>query len=214
MKKYFSEYIGTFILVFLGTGAVIFNQFSSGTVTHVGISLVFGLTVLFLIYTLGDVSGAHINPAVTLGFWAAGRFNKKDTLFYIIFQMLGAVSASLVLAYIIGGNSSLGTTDPIIINSKAFVVEFLLTFILMFVILNVSTGAKEKGITAGIAIGSVIAVEALLAGPITGASMNPARSFGPALVSGHFEHLWVYLSAPVAGALFGVLIFKKVIEKQ
>ena len=210
-KKYISECIGTFILVFFGTGAIIFDEFSAGGVTHVGVSLVFGLTVMLVIYAVGDISGAHLNPAVSLGFFAAGKAGLKDTSFYILFQMLGAVFASLVLKIAFSGNDLLGTTMPAtgISFFSAFLLEFIMTLVLMYIILNVSTGAKEKGIIAGITVGAVIGVEALLGGPITGASMNPARSFAPALVSGNYQALWIYILAPITGALAGVFVFRK-----
>ena len=201
MKKYCSEFLGTFALVFAGTGAIIIDQVSHGTVTHVGIALTFGLIILSMIYTFGDVSGAHFNPAVTIGFWVARRLEGRFVLPYIVSQCLGAVIASGVLRLLFPKNILLGATMPAGTDWRSFVLEFILTFFLMLVILNVSTGAKEKGVTAGIAIGSVIGLEAMFAGPISGASMNPARSLAPAIVSGHLEHLWIYLAAPILGAI-------------
>ncbi len=205
MKKLAAEFLGTFCLVFAGTGAIITNDVSGGTVSHVGVALTFGLMVSAMIYTLGDVSGAHLNPAVTLGFCAARRFAPRLVAPYIFSQCLGAVLASLVLRFLFPQHLGLGATLPAGSASQSFVLEFILTWILMFVILGVSTGAKEKGITAGIAIGGVIALEALFAGPICGASMNPARSLAPALVSFHPTYLWIYLLAPTLGALAGVV---------
>jgi aquaporin NIP len=202
MKPYFAEFLGTFILVFAGTGAIVINGVSGGAVTHPGIALTFGLVVLALIYALGDVSGAHFNPAVTVGFCAARRFPAKSVLPYIVSQCAGAMLASGVLRVLFANDALLGATLPAAgtFAYQSFVLEVVLTFFLMFVILSVSTGAKEKGITAGIAVGAVIGLEAMFAGPICGASMNPARSLAPALVSGHLEHLWIYLLAPVLGA--------------
>jgi aquaporin Z len=205
MKKLTAEFLGTFALVFAGTGAIIINEVSGGAITHVGVALTFGLIVLAMIYTLGDVSGAHLNPAVTIGFWAAKRFPGGEVWRYVAAQISGALLASLVLKVLFPANANLGATHPAGSAMQSFVLEFILTFLLMFVILNVSTGAKEKGVTAGIAVGAVIALEALFAGPICGASMNPARSFAPALWSGHVADLWVYLLAPVLGALAAVL---------
>lgn len=204
MKKFAAEFFGTFALVFAGTGAIVINQVSGGAITHIGVALTFGLVVLAMIYALGDVSGAHLNPAVTLGFFAARRFAGRFVLPYLASQMSGALLASAVLWFLFPANETLGATLPAGSAIQSFVLETVLTALLMFVILNVSTGAKEKGITAGVAVGAVIAFEALFAGPISGASMNPARSLAPALVSGHFEHLWVYLAAPVLGALLAV----------
>lgn len=208
LKKYLSEFIGTFILVFCGTGAIIINEVSGGSVTHVGISLTFGLVVLALIYALGDVSGAHFNPAVTIGFFLAGRFEAKQILPYIISQLAGAVAASLVLKVLFPLNKNLGSTIPAGGYMQSFILEIILMFILMFVILRVAHGSKEKGMFAGIAIGSVIALEALLAGPVSGASMNPARSFGPAIISGNLESLYIYLTAPLIGAILSVFLWK------
>ena len=204
MKKCAAEFFGTFALVFAGTGAIVINQASGGAITHVGVALTFGLVVLAMIYALGDVSGAHLNPAVTFGFFAARRFERRSVLPYIASQIAGATLASALMRFLFPANETLGATLPAGPPSQSFVLEIVLTALLMFVILGVSTGAKEKGITAGVAVGAVIAFEALFAGPISGASMNPARSFAPALVSGHLEHLWIYLVAPMVGALLAV----------
>jgi aquaporin Z len=199
-RTLFAEAFGTFVLVFVGTGAVVANDFSGGAVTHVGVALTFGLVVLALVYSLGDVSGAHLNPAVTLGFWLAVRFPGRSVLPYAAAQVAGALAASAALRVIFPDQITLGATRPAGAESQSFVLEFILTLFLMFVILSVSTGAKEKGVTAGIVVGSVIALEALFAGPVCGASMNPARSLAPAVVSGRLDHLWVYLTAPILGA--------------
>ncbi len=203
-----AEAIGTFILVFTGTGAVVFGDIS-GHVTPLGIGLVFGLVVMALVYTLGDISGAHINPAVTLGFWASGQFKAKLVAPYILSQCSGALLASLLLRALFGNRADMGATLPIEIEGERLVfqcliLETILTFILMFVILNVATGAKEKGIVVGIVVGGVIALEAIFAGPISGASMNPARSLGPAVASMNFKGFWIYLLAPPIGALLAV----------
>ena len=205
MKKLVAEFIGTFALVFAGTGAIVINETTGGAVTHVGIALTFGLIVLAMIYTLGDVSGAHLNPAVTLGFLLARRFPLGQVLPYLASQFSGAVAASLALRLLFPSNVALGGTMPAGAVTQSFFLEVILTAILMFVILGVSTGAAEKGITAGIAVGAVIGLEALFAGPICGASMNPARSFGPALVTFNLTHLWLYVTAPVVGAALGVV---------
>ena len=204
MKKYFAEFVGTFALVFAGTGAIIIDETSGGTVSHVGIALTFGLIVLAMIYTLGDISGAHLNPAVTTGFWISRRLPGREVLPYVGSQCAGAFAASGLLRLLFAQNSLLGTTQPTGPALQSFVLELLLTAILMFAILGVSTGAREKGITAGIVVGSVIALEAMFAGPICGASMNPARSLAPALVSFHPQHLWIYITAPIVGTALGV----------
>jgi aquaporin NIP len=203
MRKLFAECFGTFALVFAGTGAIVANDASGHAVTHVGVALTFGLVVLSLIYALGDVSGAHFNPAVTVGFYLARRFRGRQILPYILSQCVGAILASALLLFLFPGHATLGATRPAGPVLQSFVLEIVLTLVLMFVILSVSTGAKEKGIMAGVAVGSVIGLEALFAGPICGASMNPARSLAPALVSANLDSLaslWLYLVAPVVGA--------------
>jgi aquaporin NIP len=214
MKKNFAELLGTFALVFAGTGAIVINQASGGAITHVGIAMTFGLVVLAMIYTVGDVSGAHLNPAVTIGFWAARRLPGREVLPYIISQVAGAMLASALLRFLFPENKLFGATLPAGSDMQSFVLETVLTFFLMLTILNVSTGAKEKGITAGIAVGAVIALEAMFAGPISGASMNPARSLAPALVSGHCEHLWIYLTAPPLGACLAMFACRCIREKD
>jgi aquaporin Z len=204
MKKFISEFIGTYFLVFAGTGAIIINDVSGGSITHVGIALTFGLIVMVMIYALGDVSGAHLNPAVTLGFFAARRLPAREVVPYILSQCAGALAASLTLRFLFPAHPTLGSTLPAGTAAQSFVFEVILTFLLMLVILGVSTGAREKGITAGMAVGAVIGLEAMFAGPICGASMNPARSLAPALVSGHFESLWLYLTAPVLGSIAAI----------
>ena len=205
MKKCGAEFIGTFALVFAGTGAIVINEASGGAVTHVGISFTFGLIVLAMIYTVGDISGAHLNPAVSFGFFAARRFPLRELLPYILSQCAGAFAASSILRFLFPQNATLGATHPSGSTAQSFILELILTAILMFVILSVSTGAAEKGITAGIAVGSVIGLEAMFAGPICGASMNPARSLAPAVVSQHLSSLWIYLVAPAVGALVAVV---------
>jgi aquaporin NIP len=205
VKKVAAEFIGTFALVFAGTGAIVINETSGGAITHVGIALTFGLIVLAMIYTVGDISGAHLNPAVSFGFFAARRFPLGELIPYILSQCAGAFLASCALRLLFPQNVNLGTTVPAGSAMQSFVLEAILTAILMFVILGVSTGAAEKGITAGIVVGAVIGLEAMFAGPICGASMNPARSLAPAVVSWHLQDLWIYLTAPAIGACIGVL---------
>ena len=204
MKRLFAEFLGTFILVFAGTGAIVTDHATGGTLGHVGVSLVFGLVVLAMIHTFGDVSGAHLNPAVTVGFAVAGRFSWKDVPGYATAQLAGAFTASLMVKLLLSNEASLGATLPAGSVIQSFILEVILTAILMLVILSVSTGSKEKGITAGIAIGAVIALEALFAGPISGASMNPARSLAPAIVSGNFQNLWLYPLATILGSIIAV----------
>ena len=206
MRPLAAEAFGTFCLVFAGTGAVVVNDTHGGVVTHVGVAFTFGLVVLAMIYALGDVSGCHLNPAVTLGFCAARRFGRNRAVPYMLAQVAGAVLASLALRAMFPNHPTLGATLPAGTAVQSWVMEFVLTLMLMVVILSVSTGAKEKGVLAGVAVGAVIALEAMFAGPVSGASMNPARSLAPAVVAGRLEHLWVYLTAPIAGAFAGVLV--------
>jgi aquaporin Z len=204
-KPYFAESIGTFALVFAGTGAIIINDVMEGSISQVGIGLSFGLVVMVMVYALGEVSGAHINPAVTLGFCVLRKFPSKKTASYIVFQTAGAVSASLILRLLFPTHRDLGLTLPTGSVFQSFALEFLLTFLLMFVILQCAVRVKGRSFS-GSAIGATVGLGALFAGPICGASMNPARSFAPALISGNFTHLWVYILAPVSGAILGALI--------
>jgi aquaporin NIP len=212
-RKYASEFLGTFALVFAGTGAIVINDVSGGAVSHAGIALTFGLVVLAMIYTFGDISGAHFNSAVTFGFFTARRLKGRLVLPYVASQIIGAISASAILRLLFPAHKTLGATFPAGIAIQSFVLELILTFFLMLVILSVSSGAQEKGATAGIAVGAVIALEAMFAGPICGASMNPARSLGPALVSVHLQHLWIYLTAPFLGATLAVFACRFVREE-
>jgi aquaporin NIP len=214
MKKYYAEIIGTFALVFCGTGAIIINQETSGTITHAGIAFTFGLIVMVMIYALGPISGAHLNPAVTIAFSIAKRFPAKQILPYIISQGVGALLASITLKLLFTSNELLGATMPRGSELQSFVLETILTFFLMFVIIQVATGSKEQGMFAGLAIGSTVLLEAMFAGPICGASMNPIRSLSPAVVSGHLEHLWIYLTAPVLGAVLAILVWNVLKSKD
>jgi aquaporin NIP len=205
MKKYISEFIGTFSMIFCGTGAMTVNEISGGQVTHVGIAITWGLIVMAMIYAFGETSGAHFNPAVSIAFAFAKKFAWKEVPKYIIAQILGAFAASFVLWFLFPASETLGATIPTVDVWRAFVLELLLTFFLMVVIINVSTGSKEMGIIAGIAIGGVVLLEAMFAGPITNASMNPARSIAPNIVSGNIDGLWLYILAPIIGAILAVV---------
>jgi aquaporin Z len=207
MKKYVAEAIGTFCLVFAGTGAIVINDVSNGQVSHVGVALTFGLVVMAMIYAVGDSSGAHLNPAVTIGFWIARRLSSIEIAPYIASQVVGAFAASGLL-WLMFTHPTMGATHPAGSVVRTFVLESVLTAMLMFVILGVATGPKEKGLLAGVAIGGVIALEALFAGPISGASMNPARSLAPAVVSGEIHDVWIYIAAPIIGAAIGVFCSK------
>lgn len=213
-KRFISEIIGTFALVFCGTGAMVINDFTGGTVTHVGVAITFGLIVMGMIYAFGDISGAHMNPAVTIGFAYAKKFPWKEVPLYVLAQLIGAFVASGLLLYLFPDSQTLGATLPQLSAFKVFIFEIILSFFLMVVIINVSTGSKEIGIVAGIAIGSVVLLEAMFAGPITGASMNPARSIAPAVISGNIADLWIYIFAPIVGCLLAVISCKLVKNEQ
>jgi aquaporin Z len=197
-------------MIFCGTGAMTINEVTGGTVTHIGIAFTWGLIVMAMIYAFGEISGAHFNPAVSIAFAYAKKFSWKEVPKYIIAQVFGAFLASLILWFLFPTSETLGATIPTVDVWRAFVLEFLLTFFLMVVIINVSTGSKEIGVVAGIAIGGVVLLEAMFAGPITNASMNPARSIAPAVVSGNLQHLWMYIFAPILGALLAVVSCKLV----
>ncbi|MCH2488881.1 MAG: MIP family channel protein [Flavobacteriales bacterium] len=214
MKRYISEAIGTFALVFCGTGAIVINEYTNGVVTHPGVAVTFGLIVMAMIYAFGDISGAHINPAVTIAFAYAKKFPWKDVPKYVVAQILGAVIASGLILFLFPDSETLGATLPGIDVIRVFVFEIILSFFLMLVIINVSTGSKEIGVIAGIAIGGVVLLEALFAGPITGASMNPARSIAPALLSWQLQDLWLYILAPIVGMLLAVMSCRLVKDEQ
>lgn len=204
-----TEGIGTFILVFAGTGAVMVNQITNGAITHLGISFVFGAVVAALIYATGHISDAHINPAVTLAFWATGFFPRQKVLPYIFAQCFGAIAASTLLLFTLGSVANLGATLPLNDNGfQSLVLETLLTFILMFVILGSGLDRRAPIGFAGLAIGLTVGLEAAFLGPITGASMNPARSLGPAVVAGIWQYHWVYWVAPILGAQLAVIVYR------
>jgi MIP family channel proteins len=204
-----AEFIGTFVMIFAGTGAVMVNNLSNGAVTHLGISIVFGAVVTALIYSLGHISGAHFNPAVTLAFWTGGFLRRSLVIPYIVAQVLGAIAASGLLRLALGAVSNLGATIPR--NGdwlQSLILETVLTFILMLVIFGSGLDRRAPIGFAGMAIGLTVALEAACMGPITGASMNPARSIAPALVGGNLQHQWVYWIAPIAGAQLAMVTYR------
>jgi len=203
MKKYFSEFFGTFILVFFGTGAIILNEVTEGAITHIGISLTFGLTVTLVIYVLGNISGAHINPAVSFTLWTKRNISGKVLTGYVISQCAGALLASTIMRVAFPSSVALGSTLPAGTSYQSFFIELGLSFALMLGILQAEKISTGKILTISIVVGLIVGLEAFFAGPITGASMNPARSLAPALVSGHTESLWVYILAPVIGCWLG-----------
>lgn len=209
LRALLAEFIGTFALVFVGTGAIMVNHLSQGAITHLGISFVFGAIVAALIYSLGHISGAHFNPAVTLAFWRSGFFQTQRVLPYILAQILGATLASLLLRLSFGLVAALGATLPLHQNwQQSFVIETVLTFLLMLIIFGSGLDRRAHIGFAGLAIGLTVGLEAACMGPITGASMNPARSFAPALVSGIWQHHWIYWVAPILGAQLAVEVYR------
>jgi len=206
MKKYIAESMGTFAMVFCGCGAMTINEITGGAITHPGVAISWGLIVMAMIYAFGDISGAHFNPAVSVAFAYAKRFSWNEVPKYIIAQGIGAFIACFLLWFLFPESETLGSTIPVdgFLPYKAFVFEIILTFFLMLVIINVSTGSKEIGTMAAIAVGGVILLEAMFAGPITKASMNPIRSLAPAVISGNYQHLWLYLTAPFIGAILAI----------
>ncbi len=186
------------------------NEISGGKVTQLGIGLVFGFIVLAMIYTIGRISGAHMNPAVTFGFLTVRRMALREAPFYWLAQLTGALLASYAVKTILPNAHDIGATIPLGAWSQGFMLEFALSFILMFVIMGVAHDNRAEGMMAGVAIGATIALEAIFAGPISGASMNPARSIGPAIVSQNFHGLWIYCLAPILGTAAGALLFEAV----
>lgn len=208
MKKYMAEFMATFVLIFCGTGAAIVNEVRDGAITHVGIAIVFGLIVMAMIYTFGEKSGAHMNPAVTIAFAVQKVFPITEVIPYITSQVAGAIAASYTLKFLFPSSLVLGATIPSGSIAQSWVLEFFLTFILMLTVINVADKGKEKGLLAGLAIGAVVLVEAMFAGPISGASMNPARSFAPAIASGRLQYIWIYVTAPIAGSVASVYFYR------
>lgn len=207
MNRVLAEAVGTFCLVFAGTGAIVVDA-QTGALGHVGVCLVFGLVVMAMISSFGHVSGAHINPAVTVAFWVSGRFPARRVPGYVVAQCAGAVAASLLVRALFPASETLGATLPSGTVAQSFVMEVVLSFVLMLVILSVALGPKEVGLFASIAIGGTVAFDALVGGPVSGASMNPARSLGPAVVSGEMRALWVYFAAPVVGMLGAIPAYR------
>lgn len=214
-REFLAEAIGTFILVFAGTGAVMVNKISQNAITHLGISFVFGAVVAALIYSLGHISGAHLNPAVSLALWTSGFFPKQRVLPYILAQLLGAIAASSLLLISLGKVANLGATLPLNDNwLQSLVLEFILTFILMLVIFGSACDRHAPNGFAGLAIGLTVGLEAAFMGPITGASMNPARSFAPAFVGVIWQHHWIYWVAPILGAQLAGVVYLLLAKKM
>lgn len=207
MRKYIAEGIGTFALVLCGTGAIVINDVTNGSVTNLGIALAFGLIVTAMIYVFGSTSGAHINPAVSIAFVFTDYFEKKHLAGYIAAQLIGALIASGIIKMLFQQHQTLGATLPSNSWQEAFILELILTYILMLVILVFSQSKSFSKFT-GLAVGATVGLEAYFAGPMTGASMNPARSIAPAIVSGDITHLWIYIVAPILGAILASITYR------
>ena len=206
-----AEGVAAFALVFAGCGAIVSNASYDGALGVVGISLVFGLIIMVMVYATGHLSGAHINPAVTVAFTVTRQFPARDALLYVAAQIAGAsIGAFCLLAVWTDAPANLGATVPSVGTGSALVYECLLTAILMFVIMAVATDTRAVGASAAIAIGGTVGLDALFGGTVTGASMNPARSFGPALASGQWTDFWVYVIGPVVGAALGAVAYQVV----
>ncbi len=212
-RRALADAIGTFALVFVGCGAIVVDA-SHGGLGHLGVSVAFGLVVGVMILATGHLSGAHFNPAVTVAFATIGAFPWREVPAYVGAQLVAATAAALALASLVGRPAELGATMPAVALAPAFGVEVLLTAMLMFVITAVATDARAHGQLAGVAIGGTVAMCALMGGPLTGASMNPARSLGPALVAGVVESQWLYLVAPTLGAVLGALAYRFVAQPE
>jgi aquaporin NIP len=208
-----AEAIGAFALVFAGCGAIMVDA-KTHELGHVGVAITFGLVIMFGIYAVGHISGAHFNPSVTFAFALTRKFPWSRTAFYWAAQIAGALAAAALLRGSLGDRADVGATLPSGSQGQAFVWELVLTFFLMFVVMAVATDTRAVGEAAAIAIGGTIGLDAMFGGPITGASMNPARSLAPALVSGNLHALWLYIAAPLAGAALGSLAYQFVRGEQ
>jgi aquaporin NIP len=206
-----AEGLAAFALVFAGCGAIVADASYDGALGTVGIALVFGLIIMVMIYATGHLSGAHINPAVTVAFTLSRHFPPRDAVAYVVAQLIGASAAALaLLAVWTDKPAALGATIPTVGAGSALVYEVVLTAFLMFVIMAVATDTRAVGAAAAIAIGGTVGLDALFGGPVTGASMNPARSFGPALAAGEWADFWIYVVGPVTGAALGALAYQVV----
>ena len=211
---YIAEAMGTFTLVFAGCGAIVIDRISHGQITHVGVAITFGLVIADMIYTIGHISGAHMNPCVTLAFALTRHFSFRRVPGYWLAQFVGAAAAALLLRALFGNVAHLGATLPSGGSGQSFVLEIVMTFFLMFVVMAVATDNRAIGQAAALAVGGMVLLDAMFGGPISGASMNPARSFGPALASADWNDYWIYVAAPVIGAVTGAFIYELIRGEQ
>ena len=202
--------IGTFALVFAGCGAIMVDRLTGGSITTLGIGITFGLVIMVMVYATGHISGAHFNPSVTLAFAVTGHFSWREVPAYVAGQLIAALLAASMLKVVLGPVADLGATFPAGTATQSLMLESVLTFFLMFVITSVATDGRAVGVMAGCAIGGTVALGAIFGGPISGASMNPARSLGPALATGRLDSLWIYVAGPVLGAIAGAFAYRLV----
>ena len=211
-KKYFAEFIGTFFLVFVGSCAIIINLLSKNSIGHIGVALAFGFIIFIMIFSFGDISGAHFNPAVTIAFCMIGKLKAKYVIPYIMSQLLGAITASALLNGLFGKVSGLSITVPSFEISKnavpiSLVLEVIFTCLLMFVIMSVENHPNVGTALSGLVIGMTVFLGALVIGPISGGSLNPVRSLGPSIISSDYRYIWIYILAPVTGACLGASLY-------
>lgn len=207
-QRLLAEAIGTFLLVFIGPGAAVVNRWSGGGVTPAGVALAFGFVILAGVYALGHISGAHFNPAVTAGFWWSGRFPRSEVVPYWAAQIAGSTAAAFLLRMLLGQAADAAATLPMLPAGSSLITEVVLTFFLVLVVMAVATDARVAGPVAGLAVGLTVAADALMGGPLTGASMNPARSLGPAIATGQWSGHWIYWVGPLAGAALAALTYE------
>jgi MIP family channel proteins len=208
VRRAVAEALGTYFLVLIGPGAAMVNAYTEGTIGHAGVALAFAFVVVAMIYALGHISGAHINPSVTVAFWSVGRFPGRDVLPYVLAQCAGGVAASFTLGAVLGPVGSYGATLPTVGVGRSFLVEWLLSFVLMLVIMAVATDERVASGFAGIAVGLTVGFCAMMGGPLTGASMNPVRSLGPAVAGGIWTAHWLYWLAPITGMLVAARVYE------
>jgi len=210
VQKVVAEIIGTFFLIFIGCGSVVIDKKTNGSITHLGVSIVWGLAVMIIIYSIGHISGAHLNPAVTLAFAAVRRFPWTQVPAYIGAQVFAAISAGFVLRLMFGDVAYIGATVPSGSDMQSFFLEIFVTFLLMFVISAVATDTRAIGELAGMAVGATITMNVAISGPISGASMNPARTIGSAVAGNKYTSIWIYMVAPVLGAIIGAMSYNMI----